>query len=110
MSRKELSASPLARLISLTSILVILHITKTSSNNCLIKAIIPNMQKKKKYIVRVYRHTLIMVLQNVNNLGLQYNLCASLKPKLPSIPKNVSHSFAKTPKELKEIFIILTSL
>ena len=36
MSRKELSASPSARLITLTSTLIILHITKTSSNNCLI--------------------------------------------------------------------------
>ena len=36
MSRKELSASPSARLITLTSTLIILHITKTSSNNCLL--------------------------------------------------------------------------
>ena len=39
MSREELSASPSARLITLPSTLIILHITKTSSNNCLLFAI-----------------------------------------------------------------------
>ena len=57
MSRQELSASPSARLITLTSTLIILHITKTSSNNCLL----------------LYFELLIYIftIKNPNNLKIQ---------------------------------------
>ena len=52
---KELSDSPSARLITLTSTLIISHITKTSSNKCLIcySLLIKLCETPRKFIIAI---------------------------------------------------------
>ena len=99
MSRKELSASPSARLITLTSTLIILHITKTSSNNCFSNEV-ENDKKVYSYNEAILNSNL--VIKHEKN----YHFCGKIDPTMVGFSVHNTFIIMQICKLCEAIFFI----